>query len=57
MKKIHLLKLTVALGVVLMLISFAVVPEKYPSYYEILLFNTGLWPTFFAKRELKRRQN
>ena len=37
-----------------MLISFVIIPDKYPWYYEILLFNVGLWPWLFAKNELKK---
>lgn len=29
-------------GVVIMLIAFAVMPEEYPWYYEVLLYNVGL---------------
>jgi hypothetical protein len=54
MKKTHLLRLVTVLGVLLMLISFAIVPDHYPWYYELLLFNVGLWPWLFAKNELKK---
>lgn len=57
MEKIHLLKLTIALGVAVMLISFAIVPDEYPWYYELLLFNVGLWPWLFAKKELKKTKS
>lgn len=57
MKKEHLLKLVIALGVVIMLISFAIVPDEYPWYYEVLVFNIGLWPWLFAKKELKSQPN
>ena len=54
MKKTDLLRLITVLGVMLMLISFVIIPDKYPWYYEILLFNVGLWPWLFAKNELKK---
>ena len=54
MKKTDLLRLVIVLGVVLMIISFAIVPDEYPWYYEFLLFNMGLWPWLFAKNELKK---
>jgi len=57
MKKTHLLKLTIALGVTVMIISFATVPDEYPWYYELLLFNAGLWPWLFAKKELKKMKS
>jgi len=57
MKKTHLLKLTVILSIVIMLTSFAVIPEEYPWYYEVLLFNLGLWPWLLAKKELKKMQS
>ena len=54
MKKTDLLRLVIVLGVVLMIIFFAIVPDEYPWYYEFLLFNMGLWPWLFAKNELKK---
>jgi hypothetical protein len=54
MKKSHLLKLTVILGIVIMLSSFAIVPDEYPWYYEAILFNIGLWPWLFARNALKK---
>jgi len=54
MKKTDLLRLITVLGVMLMLISFVIIPDKYSWYYEILLFNVGLWPWLFAKNELKK---
>jgi len=57
MKKTHLLKLTVILSIVMMLTSFAIIPDEYPWYYEVLLFNAGLWPWLFAKNELKKIQS
>jgi len=57
MKKTHLLKLVIAFGVVVMLISFAIIPDEYPWYYEILLFNVGLWSWLLAKKELKSQPN
>lgn len=53
MKNTHLLKFTIALGVVVMLISFVIVPDDEPWYYEVLLFNIGLWPWLLAKKQLK----
>lgn len=57
MKKRHLLNLTVILGIVVMLTSFLIIPDKYPWYYEVLLFNLGLWPWLLAKKELKKTQS
>ncbi len=54
MKKTHFLKLVTALGIVIMLISFVVIPDEYPWYYELLFFNLGLWPWLMAKKELKK---
>jgi hypothetical protein len=54
MKKTHLLKLTIALGVVVMLISFVIIPDEYPWYYDLLLFNIGLWPWLLAKKQLNK---
>ena len=54
MKKIHLLKMTALLSVVIMLTSFAIVPDDAPWYFNVLLFNVGLWPWLFAKQELKK---
>lgn len=42
MEKSHLLKLTCVLGVVVMILSFAIIPDKYSWYYELILFNTAL---------------
>lgn len=53
MEKTHLLKLTVVSGVVIMIISFVIIPDQYPWYYELLLFNAGLWPWLFAMKQLK----
>lgn len=57
MKKTHLLKLTIILGVIIMLISFAIVPDDYPWYYEAILFNLGLWPWLLAMKELKKMKS
>jgi hypothetical protein len=57
MKKTPLLKLTATLSIVIMLTSFAIVPDEYPWYCEVLLFNLGLWPWLFAKKELKKMQS
>lgn len=54
MEKTHLLSLVTVFGVILMVISFAIVPDEYPWYYELLLFNAGLWPWLLAKKEQKR---
>lgn len=54
MEKAHLLSLVTIFGVILMVISFAIVPDEYPWYYELLLFNAGLWPWLLAKKEQKR---
>jgi hypothetical protein len=39
-----------------MVISFALVPDEYPWYYEFLLFNAGMWPWLIAKKEQKKVQ-
>ncbi len=39
-----------------MLISFVLVPEQYPWYYEVLFFNLGLWPWLYTKNALKKIQ-
>lgn len=39
-KKIY--KIMRILGVVIMLIAFPIVPEEYPWYYQIIVFNIGL---------------
>ena len=54
MEKTHLVSLVTFFGVVLMVISFAIVPDDYPWYYELLLFNAGLWPWLLAKKEQKK---
>ncbi|HKL16060.1 MAG TPA: hypothetical protein VJ915_10525 [Balneolaceae bacterium] len=54
MEKTHLLSLVTVFGVALMVISFAIVPDEYPWYYELLLFNAGLWPWLLAQKEQKR---
>lgn len=56
MEKTDLLKLTIILGVIVMILSFAIIPDKYPWYYELLLFNAGLWPWLFAKNEFKKME-
>ncbi len=56
MKKALLLKLTIILSIVIMLSSFAIIPDENPWYYEVLLFNLGLWPWIYAKNELKKSQ-
>ena len=57
MKKTDLLRLVIVLGVVVMILSFAIIPDEYPWYYELLLFNAGLWPWLFAKKELKKMKS
>lgn len=54
LKKSNLLILIMVIGVVIMLLAFIVVPDKYPWYYEVLLYNIGLWPSLIAKRELQK---
>jgi len=54
MKKSNWLILTIVLGITIMLLTFLVVPDKYPWYYEVLLFNVGMWPWLLAKKELKK---
>jgi hypothetical protein len=54
MKKIHLLILTSAFGIIIMLTAFEVAPDGYPWYYDFSLFNAGLWPWLFAKNELNK---
>ncbi len=57
MKKTHLLKLIIVLGVVVMLVSFAIIPDDYPWYYDAILFNVGLWPWLLAMKELKKMKS
>lgn len=56
MNKTHFLKLTAILGILIMLTSFAIIPDEYPWYHEVLLFNVGLWPWLIAKKELNKMQ-
>ncbi len=42
MKKEYQLKILKILGVAIMLIAFPIIPDHYPWYYEMVLFNTGL---------------
>ena len=38
-----MLKTTIKIaGVLIMLLAFPIIPDHYPWYYEILLFNVGL---------------
>lgn len=53
MKKVQLLRLIIAMGVAVMLAAFIVLPDDYPVYYEVLLFNLGFWPFFFSRKALK----
>lgn len=39
------------IGIVIMLFSFAVIPDDYPWYYEILLFDVGLLMMMYAKSQ------
>lgn len=41
------------MGVAVMLAAFIVLPDDYPVYYEVLLFNLGFWPFFFSRKALK----
>jgi len=54
MEKTDLLNLIAISGIILMLLSFAIVPDEYPWYYELLLFNAGLWPWLLAKKEQQK---
>tara|TARA_A100000171_G_scaffold566_2_gene788 strand:+ start:549 stop:1847 length:1299 start_codon:yes stop_codon:yes gene_type:complete len=51
MKNSILQKLMVGAGVIIMLVAFAVVPEEYPWYYELILFNIGMFMWLFSKRK------
>ena len=42
MTKENSFKIMKVLGVVIMLISFPIIPKAYPWYYQIILFNIGL---------------
>jgi len=42
MKKEIRFKIIRALGVVIMLIAFPIVPKEYPWYYQVIVFNIGL---------------
>ena len=50
----HILKI---LGMTIMLTAFVLVPERYPWYYELLLFNVGTLTWLFSKHHLKKKQN
>ncbi len=54
MNNSSLVKIMTITGVVIMLISFAVIPEQYPWYYEVLLFDVGLALWLFPKWRSKR---
>lgn len=54
MNNSSLVKIMTITGVVIMLISFAVIPEQYPWYYEVLLFNVGLALWLFPKWRSKK---
>lgn len=43
------------IGIVIMLFSFAVIPDDYPWYYEILLFDVGLLMMMYAKSPKLRK--
>ncbi len=42
MTKENSFKIMKVLGIVIMLIAFPIIPEVYPWYYQIILFNIGL---------------
>lgn len=42
MKKENRIKLQKLLGIILMLIAFPIIPDHYPWYAELLLYNLGL---------------
>ena len=42
MKKENWFRIMRVLGVVIMLLAFPIVPQEYPWYYQLLLFNIGL---------------
>ncbi|PHN03470.1 hypothetical protein [Flavilitoribacter nigricans] len=43
-------------GILIMIFSFVVIPDEYPWYYEILLFNLGFLLMVFAKSPKFRQQ-
>ncbi len=42
MKKEYQIKIQKILGITIMLLAFPIVPENYPWYVNVLLFNVGL---------------
>ncbi|MEQ9467935.1 MAG: hypothetical protein RLN88_11025 [Ekhidna sp.] len=51
MKNSLLQKIMLVAGVIIMLGAFAVVPESYPWYYELILFNIGMFMWLFSNRK------
>ena len=47
-------RITCYVGIFIMISAYVVIPEKYPWYYEVLLFNVGLTMWLFAKWKLKK---
>jgi len=43
MKIENRLKIVKALGVIIMLVAFPIIPDGYPWYYQTILFNIGLF--------------
>lgn len=43
------------IGILIMIFSFVVVPDHYPWYYEILLFDVGLLMMLYAKSPKLRK--
>jgi len=50
MKNSQLRTAMCVVGVVIMLIAFVVVPDEYPWFYELILFNIGMFMWLFAKK-------
>lgn len=55
MKNNHWLGILRTIGILIMIFSFAIVPEHYPWYYEILLFDVGLLMMLYAKSPKLRK--
>ncbi|WP_425390771.1 alpha/beta hydrolase [Ekhidna sp.] len=52
--KNQLLKITCYVGIFIMISAFVVIPEKYSWYYEVLLFNLGMYMWLFTKWKRKK---
>lgn len=55
MKNSILRKILLVVGVVIMLGAFAVVPDEYPWYYELILYNIGMFMWLFSSQKTMRK--